>query len=201
MIHPQLSPTNKLKKAVHIIIHALHLILPSVIIVATAYHTVAERGYWPLFLLTETLLIAIFLYIIEAYYICSKAHRYPEFVYRLTFLNLLTTLLGRACFYQFMGMWYISAYPTERRNGEPYHIMWANEILGLIIWGTGIGMFLVEFLARAFHFTSWVWDAPRDNEGQLRLESDEEDEGQLRLGSDEEDEGLILVPDRSSPEP
>lgn len=193
MNHPELSPTNKFKEAFHIITDALRLLIPSIAIVAAAYHAVGEGGSWPpstVFLLTYTLLISIPLYILEAYFICSKAHRYPEFVYRS--LNFLTTFVGRALFYQCLGALYIIAYPTGRWNWGYYQAMWANErsrVLGLIIWGIGAGMLLVDVFARAYHVTSWVWDPPRDKEGQLRLESDEEDGG------------LVLVPDRGLPKP
>ena len=192
MNHPQLSPTNILEKALNIITHVIHLLIPSIGIVAAALHAIGER-YWPpttVFLLTYTILIAIFLYTLEAYFICSKAHRYPEFVYRS--LNFMTTLFGRALFYQFLGALYIIAYPTTRFNWGWYETMWANEtsrLLGWIIWDIGTGMLLVDTLAKAYHFTSWLWDAPRDKEGQLRLESEKEDGG------------LLWVPDQDLPMP
>lgn len=199
MGHSQLLSAEKLKKALHITIHILHLLIPSLAIVAAAHHAVGERGNWPpatVFLFTYTLIIAIFLYTLEAYVIWSKAHRYPEFVYKS--LNFLTTLGGRALFYQFLGALYIIAYPSGRwactnyytrgwdngyygyYNRGYYHTIWANEtsrVLGLIIWGIGTGVFLVDTLARAYHFTSWVWHEPKGDEGQLRLESDGEKGG------------------------
>ena len=186
---PELPPSDKLKKALHIIIHIIHLLIPSLAIVAAAYYCVGERDWPPptILLLTYTLIISIFLYIIEAYIILSKAHRYPEWVYKS--LYFLTTLLGRSVFYQFLGSVYIIAFPTDRWGYWHNKTVWfsqASRVLGWIIWSIGVGMSLTDVLARAYHFTDWVWEEPGGEEGELRLDSDEE----------EGEGGGLLVPDQ-----
>jgi len=84
-------------------------------------------------------------------------------------------VVGRGLLYQVISFPFMMA---------DYRWRWWNDaklvsvIFGWIIWGHGFCLMFIAISAKAYNFADWIED--EKDEGELRLESDDEDVGLLR---------------------
>ena len=169
------------KKVVRFIIHVLYIILALMIFFAAAALLDVIAGPTPLDLGIVALIffgifISIFLVTVEVIYFCrlNRPCKTPDSVKR--YLGFLTRAVGRGVLYQVLG------FPFMR--GVNYRRYWYSNIgaesiiYGQVIWFIGFCLMIIAILARAYGFADWIED--EEDEGELRLESDDEDSGLLR---------------------
>ena len=165
------------KKAVRFMIHVLYLDLAVMIFFAALLDVIA--GPTPLGiigLIFIGIFTSIFLVIVEVIYFCrlNRPCKTPNYVKR--YLGFLTRAVGRGVLYQVLG------FPFMR--GVNYRRYWYGNIgaesviYGQVIWLIGFCLMIIAILARAYGFADWIED--EEDEGELRLEPDDENIGLLR---------------------
>jgi hypothetical protein len=173
---PNTPKHPKLKKLIHILIHVLYLILDLMVFVAAVLNIVGGPSISGVFALVFFgVFISIPLVVIEIIYFCrlKKPCKTPGLVKRC--LGFLTSVVGRGLLYQVLGFPFMMA---------DFQWRWWNDaklvsvIFGWIILGHGFCLMFIAICAKAYNFADWIED--EKDEGELRLESDDEDVGLLR---------------------
>jgi hypothetical protein len=173
---PNTPKHEKWKKIVRILIHVLYAILALMLFVATLLNVISGPTVF-LVLIFYGIAISIFLFIVEIIYFCrlGKPCKTPDFVRR--YLGFLTRVVGRGVIYHMLGFCYIVE--GNYRRYWRGNIGAVSVIFGLIICSIGFCLIVLAILARAYNFVDWVED--EEDEGELRLESEDEEEiGLLR---------------------
>ena len=166
------------KKAVRLLIHVLYIILALMLFIAALLDVIAGPTFLGIVaLIFFGIFISIFLVIVEVIYFCrlNGPCKTPDSVKR--YLGFLTRVVGRGVLYQVLG------FPFMRGGVyRPYYwkgnIGVVSIIFGQVIWLIGLCLMIIAILARAYGFADWIED--EEDEGELRLESDDEDIGLLR---------------------
>ena len=150
---PNTPKNEKWKNFTRTLIHVLYFILALTLLVVAL---VSLDNFTTSIIFVYGTFIAIYLIIIEILYFCrpKKPCKAPDFVKR--YLGFLTSAVGRGIFYQLLGLLYLM-------KG---------------VWFIGLCLTALAVSAKAYHFTDWIED--EENEGELRLESD--DEGDMNIG-------------------
>ena len=160
---PNPPENEKWKKFTRTLIHALYFILALMLLAAALYlDNFAVYG----------ILIAVCLIVIEKLYFSrlKKPCKARDFVKR--YLGFLTSVAGRGVLYQLLGYHYL-------KMGRWWS--WGSDYIWSIpftIWFIGLCLTALAVTAKAYNFTDWIED--EEDEGELRLESD--DEGDLGIG-------------------
>ena len=176
---PNSPKHEKWKKIIHILIHALYIILSPLLFVAALLNVIAgPTASGVLGLIFFGIFIAIFLLIVEIIYFCrleTNTCKTPAFVKR--YLGFLTCVVGRGVLYQMLG------FPYLMECNWRYWRYWGREvgkvsvIFGWIIWGIGLCLMVIAVSAKAYNFADWIED--EEDEGELRLDSDDEEDIRL----------------------
>jgi membrane protease YdiL (CAAX protease family) len=170
------TPKNaKWKKLTRILVHILYLILAIMLLVAAL--NLGDPNASSIFLLVlYGTIIALFLIFIEIFYFfrLKKSSRTPDFVKRN--LGFLTNVVGRGVFYQLIGGHYLVSGHWQR--------WWSSAVFisvpsGWFIWFIGLCLTALAVVAKAYNFADWIED--KEDEGGLRLESDDEGDIDFRL--------------------
>jgi hypothetical protein len=177
---PNSPKHKKWKKLIHFLIHALYLILALILFVAALLIVIdGPTVSGVIGLITFGIFIAIFLVTIDIIYFCRLGNpcKTPCLVKR--YLGFLTCVVGRGAFYQVVSFPYIMEGNFQYWNYWGRGIQRVSMILGWVIWGIGFCLMVIAISAKAYNFADWIEDA--EDEGELRLDSDdEEDIGLLR---------------------
>lgn len=177
---PNSPKHEKWKKLLHILIHALYLILALMLFVAALLNVIGGPTVPGVFgLIFFGIFIAIFLVVVEIIYFCrlEQPCKTPNFVKR--HLGFLTYVVGRGVVYQILGFPYIMEGNPRYRNYWGSEVWRVSVVFGWIIWGIGFCLMVIAVLAKAYNFVDWIED--EGDEGELRLDSDEEEDiGLLR---------------------
>ena len=168
------------KKAVRFIIHVLYIILALMLFVAALLDVIAGPTLLGIIaLIFFGIFISIFLVVVEVIYFCrlNRPCKTPDSVKR--YLGFLTRTVGRGVLYQVLG------FPFLMGGNYSYRLYYWKDnigrvsiIFGQVIWLIGFCLMIIAILARAYEFADWIEDG--EDEGELRLESDDEDIGLLR---------------------
>ena len=166
------------KKAVRFTIHVLYIILALMLFIAALLDVIAGPTLPGIIaLILFGIFISIFLVIVEVIYFCRLNRPCKTPVYVKRYLGFLTCAVGRGVLYQVLGFPFMMG-----GNYRPYY--WKRNvgvvsiIFGQVIWLIGFCLMIIAILARAYEFADWIED--EEDEGELRLESDDEDNGLLR---------------------
>lgn len=151
-VDPNPPKNEKWKGFTRTLIHVLYIILALMLLVAAL---LSLDNYTTSITSAYGTFIAICLIIIEISYFCclKKPCKTLGFVKR--YLGFLTCVLGRGIFYQLLGLLY--------------------QMKGM--WFIGICLAALAVSAKAYDFADWIED--EEDEGELRLESD--DEGDMNI--------------------
>lgn len=167
------TPKNaKWKKFTRILVHVLYITLALMLFVAAILHLGDPSNG---LLAVYGIFIAIFLVIIEILYFCrlKKPHKTPRFV--KSYLGFLTRVVGRGMFYQLLGLHYLM---MSRWGRWWNYIDIISTAFCWTIWLSGLWLVAIAVSAKAYYFADWIED--EEDEGELRLESD--DEGGMNIG-------------------
>ena len=169
------TPANaEWKQFTRFLVHVLYLILAIMLFLAALPYLSEFTNLGIVLLLYYGIIISIFLLIIEIIYFSrlKKPCKTPRLVKR--YLGFLTVVVGRGMFYQLLGLHYLMMDRWQR---------WGNSVLvsvffGWVVWFVGLCLTAFAILAKAYNFSDWIED--EEDEGEVRLESD--DEGGMNIG-------------------
>lgn len=172
---PNTPKYEKWKKLVHTLIHTLYLTLAVMLFIVALLNVAGgPTASGVLALITFGIVIAIFLIIVEIFYFCCPEKPCKTRGFVKHYLGFLTCVVGRGAFYQIVG------FPFMMEGNWRY---WGSEVgkvsvvFGWIIWSIGLCLMCIAVTAKAYNFADWIED--NGDEGELRLESDDEDIGLL----------------------
>jgi hypothetical protein len=175
------TPENaEWKKFTRFLVHVLYFILALILFVATITY-LSEFNVGSIFLLYYGVIISIFLVIIEIIYFLRlrKPCKTPHFVKR--YLGFLTSVVGRGMFYQLLGLHYLMMDHQYRWGGNNIQLL--SIFFGWLVWLVGLCLMAFAILAKAYNFLDWIED--EEEEGERRLELDEEGDMNVGLLGDE----------------
>ena len=176
---PNSPKHEKWKKLIHILIHALYLILSLMLFVAALLNVIGgPTASGVLGLIFFGIAIATFLFIVEIIHFCRLENpcKTPGFVKR--YLGFLTCVVGRGVFYQMLGFPYMMEGTWRYWSYRSREVGKVSVVFGWIIWGIGFCLMVIAVSAKAYNFADWIED--EEDEGELRLDSDDEDIELLR---------------------
>jgi len=166
---PNIPRHEKWKKLVRVLIHVLYVIIALMFLATALLNVITVPSRHSDLADFYGIIISIFLVIVEIIYFCrlNKPCKTPDFVRR--YLGFLTCVVGRGVLYQMLGLHYM----IDKRYWGP-NVEIVSGIFGTTTWNIGLYLMVIAILARAYNFADWIED--KEEEGELRLESDDDED-------------------------
>ena len=163
------------RKFTRFLVHVLYFFLAIMLLIAALPYLTEFTNLGIVLLIYYGIIISIFLLIIEIIYFSrlKKPCKTPRLVKR--YLGFLTAVVGRGMFYQLLGLHYLMMDGWQR---------WPSSVIvsvffGWVVWFWGLCLAAFAILAKAYDFADWIED--EEDEGELRLESNDEEDMNIGL--------------------